>query len=266
MNQILVTEKLYITPELRRKKKMYKFQFLFSVVLVCSLFSYYIYADYDRNKSEEVSHEILAGIQAINDEQNQNQNEETEEPVDNTVVKICDGIIFVALEDDFDDNSYLLNNNNENGEQGSSETQNLAQTYTATNGETYDIDATLNIPSLGINYPVLSDWSEDLLKVSVNKYWGPEPNEIGNYCIIGHNYRSGKMFGMLPAIANGDLIELTDTKYGRTVVYEVYDRYQIDPTDTKCTSQLTGGKREITLITCKEYGTQRLVVKAREVK
>ena len=122
------------------------------------------------------------------------------------------------------------------------------------------------IPSLGINYPVLSEWSEDLLKVSVNKYWGPEPNEIGNYCIIGHNYRSGKMFGMLPAIANGDLIELTDTKYGRTVVYEVYDRYQIDPTDTKCTSQLTGGKREITLITCKEYGTQRLVVKAREVK
>lgn len=38
------------------------------------------------------------------------------------------------------------------------------------------------------------------------------------------------------------------------------------PTDTTCTSQLTGGKKEITLITCKEYGTQRLVVKAREVK
>ena len=100
----------------------------------------------------------------------------------------------------------------------------------------------------------------------MNKYWGPEPNEIGNYCIVGHNYRSGKMFGMLPAITNGDIIELTDTKYGRTVKYEVYDRYQIDPTDTRCTSQLTGGKREITLITCKEYGTQRLVVKAREVR
>ena len=43
MNQILVTEKLYITPELRRKKKMYKIQFFLSVFLVCLLFSYYIY-------------------------------------------------------------------------------------------------------------------------------------------------------------------------------------------------------------------------------
>ena len=74
------------------------------------------------------------------------------------------------------------------------------------------------------------------------------------------------MFGNLPAIANGDIIELTDTKYGRTVRYEVYDRYQVVPDDTACTSQLTGGKREITLITCKEYGTQRLVVKAKEIK
>ena len=34
MNQILVTEKLYITPELKRKKKMYKFDFLISIFLV----------------------------------------------------------------------------------------------------------------------------------------------------------------------------------------------------------------------------------------
>ena len=133
-------------------------------------------------------------------------------------------------------------------------------------GKKYEIVAVLYIPTLDIEYPVLSSTSKELLKVSLNKYWGPEPNEVGNYCIIGHNYRSGKMFGQLPEISNGDIIELTDTKYGRTINYEVYDRYQIDPTDTKCTSQLTGGKREITLITCKEYGTQRLVVKAREVK
>ena len=30
MNQILVTEKLYVTPELKRKKKMYKLYFLIS--------------------------------------------------------------------------------------------------------------------------------------------------------------------------------------------------------------------------------------------
>ena len=34
MNQILVTEKLYVTPELRKKKKMYKVQFIISIILV----------------------------------------------------------------------------------------------------------------------------------------------------------------------------------------------------------------------------------------
>ena len=34
MNQILITEKLYITPELKRKKKVYKFNFLLSIFLV----------------------------------------------------------------------------------------------------------------------------------------------------------------------------------------------------------------------------------------
>ena len=62
MNQILVTEKLYITPELKRKKKMYKIDLCISIFLVCILFSYYIYAEYNKNKSEAESQEILAGV------------------------------------------------------------------------------------------------------------------------------------------------------------------------------------------------------------
>ena len=62
MNQILITEKLYITPELRKKKKIYKFNFLLSIFLVLFLASLYIYAEYDRNKSEEVSQEILESM------------------------------------------------------------------------------------------------------------------------------------------------------------------------------------------------------------
>ena len=62
MNQILITKKLYITPELKRKKKIYKVEFFLSIFLVLILMSAYIYAEYDRNKSEEVSQEILANI------------------------------------------------------------------------------------------------------------------------------------------------------------------------------------------------------------
>ena len=95
-----------------------------------------------------------------------------------------------------------------------------------------------------------------------------KPNDIGNYCIVGHNYRNGKMFGRLSELENGDIVELEDMS-GRTIEYEVYNKYVVDPTDTSCTSQLANGRpltfRELTLITCTNYGTQRLVVKCREV-
>ena len=52
MNQILVVEKLYVTPELKKKKRLFKIEFFISVFLICILSSYYIYAEYDRTKSE----------------------------------------------------------------------------------------------------------------------------------------------------------------------------------------------------------------------
>ena len=59
----------------------------------------------------------------------------------------------------------------------------------------------------------------------------------------------------------GDIIELSDFS-GRTLTYKVYDKYTVDPTDVRCTSQLTSGKKEVTLITCTDDSTQRVVVKA----
>ena len=52
----------------------------------------------------------------------------------------------------------------------------------------YQIESIIKIPKIGINYPVISKTSEELLKISVNKFHGPNPNEVGNYCIVGHNY------------------------------------------------------------------------------
>ena len=232
MNQILVTEKIYVTPELKRKKKIYQFAFLISIICVCLLSSYYIYAEYDRTKSEEVSQEILAEI-------------------DNTTINQDDGILRVALEADTQEQNVEIQETESNK-------------YVTQSGATYTTEAVLNIPSLGINYPVLSDTSEELLKISLNKFWGPSPNTVGNYCIVGHNYKNKKMFGKLADIKNGDIVELTDNS-GKTIKYAVYNKYVVNPEDVACTSQLTNGNKEVTLITCTNYGKQRLVVKAREV-
>lgn len=269
MNQILVTQKLYVTPELKRKKKIYKFNFFLSVFLVCILFSYYIYAEYERNKDEAISQEILASIDV---EQSQQQVEE------NPVKLVGDLLVVVVDEEEANRQEIDITNLAREVEQQIAQNQGVMesnetiilgqqiepQVHKTANGETYSTDSILNIPSLGINYPVLSDTSEELLKISLNKFWGGKPNEIGNYVIVGHNYRNKKMFGKLAQIKKGEICELTDLM-GRTLKYEVYDTYIVNPEDVACTSQETGGRKEITLITCTNYGQQRFVVKAREV-
>ncbi len=240
LNQILVTEKLYVTPELKRKKKLYKIEFFISVLLICLLSSYYIYAEYDRNKTEEVSQEILS---------------QTMDDTTKTADK--DPIIIVLSEAEA----------NEQAEDEPIQSQS-SDKITTVDGITYSVDSFITIPKIGISYPVLSETSDELLEISVNRYW-PEPNklkpnEVGNYCIVGHNYRNGKMFGRLSELEDGDIVQLEDTT-GRTLQYQVYRKYVVEPTDTTCTSQLTNGRKELTLITCTNYGTQRLIVKCREM-
>ena len=53
-------------------------------------------------------------------------------------------------------------------------------------------------------------------------------------------------------------------------INKVYDKYIIDPNDNSCTSQLTNGQTEITLITChyekgNVHATKRFVVKAKAI-
>lgn len=253
MNQILVTQKLYITPEMKRKRKIYKIRFFLSVFLICILCSYYIYAENDRNKSEEVAHQILAQL----------ENTENNIVDDITTKNMINDVIIVALDENDSDNMQEPLRE-EDIEEQQNET-NGETTYTANNGVPYTVDSRLTIPSLGIDYPVLSETSEELLKISLNKYWGHEPNQIGNYCIVGHNYANGKLFGKLSQMEIGDTAILKSMATGKSVTYEAYNKYIVDPTDVSCTSQLTNGKREITLITCKEYGTKRLIIKCREV-
>ena len=46
-------------------------------------------------------------------------------------------------------------------------------------------------------------------------------------------------------------------------MYKVYDKYIVDETDMRCTEQETNGKIELTLITCDNDNTKRLIVKCR---
>lgn len=279
MNQILVTDKVIVTKEMRKKKNFYKRNIILSVFLMCILCSYYVYAEYDRNKYEQKSKDILnnlnipkATVEATeNVEDNTTMDAETFRASSSIIVE--DNILKVILggssetAEEIKLGNILKNVKRVVEEQQHSEegiTQEpIVTEYEAEDGTKYSGEATINIPRLGIEYPVLSTWSEELLKISVNKFWGPAPNEIGNYVIVGHNYKNGRMFGKLKSINIGDIIELTDLT-GKTIKYVVSEKYIIDPDDRSCTSQLTNGRRQITLITCSNSGTKRLVVQGYE--
>ena len=235
MNQILVSEKLYVTPDMKRKKKFFKFEFFLSVFLVCVLSSYYIYAEYDRNKSEQVSQEILANISF----------EEQEEKLESIVV--------------------ILNSAFEEEQEVSiiEEPQEIpsVQVATANDGTDYYTIARINIPKISVNYPILSETTTELLKIAPCKFWGADPNQVGNFCIVGHNYRNSLFFSKVPTLENGDIIEITDLS-GKTMQYTIYDKYTVDPDDTSCTTQMTNGRTEITVITCTNDSKQRWIIKA----
>ncbi len=248
MNQILVTKKLYITPELKRKKKVYKVNFILSVFFLIVLISVYIYAAYDRDKAEAVSQDILANAEL--------------EQEDNTVAD--SDILIAVLNDTTDDGTetpVVVSNTNE-----STKTKQQSQS-----GYTYVTDGKITIPKINVEYPILDGESdseaetEELLKMSPVKFHGPDINTVGNYCIVGHNYRNKRFFSKVPTLVNGDIIQITNFADNTTVEYAVYDKYTVDPTDVSCTSQNTDGRKEITLITCTDDSKQRVIVKAREV-
>lgn len=244
MNQILIDKKLYVTPDMKRKKKAFKFEFFLSVFLLCVLSSYAIYAEYDRNKSEQVSQEILDGIEF------QDGTETVEEEVTVVVLNA------IPEEQDIAQTQFI-------------ETQKPVdvpqeQKSIASDGIEYFTIGIINIPSINVNYPILSTYSDALLKISPCKFHGPNPNTVGNLCIAGHNYRNSKFFSKVPTLENGDIIEITDLG-GNTVVYSVYDKFIVNPDELECTSQLTGGKKEVTLITCTNDNKQRYIIKAREL-
>ena len=238
MNQILVNEKVIVTPKLKRKKSFYKIEFILSILVVMGLIVYWGCSEFDK------WHNAQQGKSIMNDFSDLDTTIADEETL---VVVLNDKAEEIPAEENSDPQILPQFNT----------------VYRTASGTEYKVDSILNIPSLDIKYPVLNYSTNELLKISINKFWGGEPNEVGNYCIVGHNY-DGKdiFFGKLHKLQNGDIVELQD-KTGRTVQYKVYNSFIVEPTDVACTSQLTNGKTEMTLITCSEGGKTRLIVKCR---
>ena len=122
----------------------------------------------------------------------------------------------------------------------------------------------IKIEKINLNYSILSTCSEELLKLSPCRLCGPEPNEIGNLCIAGHNYDNGMFFSNISKLSIGDKIKIYDLN-NSFLEYKVYDKFEVEINDTSVLSQDTNGKKELTLITCNNKKKNRFILKAKQM-
>ncbi len=128
----------------------------------------------------------------------------------------------------------------------------------------YSVCAKLNIPVIELDTSVLENYSTEALNISVTKFWGVNPNENGNFCIVGHNFKNKNMFSKLKKLNLGDRLFITDKNIGK-VEYEIFKIDTVFPEDVNCLTSITKNEKEVTLITCTNDSKKRIIIKAKEV-
>lgn len=135
-------------------------------------------------------------------------------------------------------------------------------------GTDYKVIGIIEIPATGIEYPIVPDYQGSInsLNVAIVMLYPSNKslNEVGNAVLAGHNYRNGTFFSNNKKLEIGDKIYITD-KYGERVEYEVVKKYVTSTSDSSFMKRDTNGKRGISLTTCTDDTTERLIIWADEV-
>ena len=129
--------------------------------------------------------------------------------------------------------------------------------------EDYEVLGRIEIPKTKVDYPILENVTKRSLEIAVGKAYGPGLNEPGNTTIFGHNYRNGLFFSNNKKLSNGDKIYITDAT-GNKVTYIIYNIYQTLPSDASYMQRETNGRREISLQTCTDDSSARIIIWAAE--
>lgn len=114
----------------------------------------------------------------------------------------------------------------------------------------------ISIPRLGIELPVMSDWSYPNLRIAPCRYSGTVAD--GNMILAAHNY--GSHFGRIDRLVSGDEIIFTDGE-GVARKYSVIASELIGGYNA---AEMVAGDDEwdLTLFTCTYSGASRVTVRA----
>ena len=121
----------------------------------------------------------------------------------------------------------------------------------------FDYALVITIPSINLELPVLADWDYTKLKKAPCIYYGSIMEN--NLVILGHNYRSH--FGSLSKLEANEKIIITDLNSNK-YIYEVANKTVIDPHDSK---EVIETDYDLTIFSCYNSGTQRIVINANRI-
>lgn len=111
----------------------------------------------------------------------------------------------------------------------------------------------LSIPALGLDLPIMAEWSYSNLKNAPCRYDGSV--YLDNMIIAGHNYKSH--FSALKNLSIGERILFTDND-GNKFEYAVKMIETLQPTDIEA---MCSGEWDLTLFTCTYGGKSRVTVR-----
>lgn len=221
------------------------------VVVIVAIVGLLIFWGVDVYNKYYISKEASDAASQFDEEVNNNQNTTTNE-VNDTNNIIDDGNLI-------DQN--LINSLNTNTNTNTSNGNNTSNVPTY---KGFVMKGTIKIPKTGLTCPVLENAGKRAIEVAVGILYPPgvELNKPGNTVISGHNYRNGLFFSNNKKLENGDKIYITDTA-GQTVAYTIYNKYETTPEDAAYMSRDIGNNTEISLTTCTDDNSKRLIIWAK---
>ena len=166
-------------------------------------------------------------------------------------------ILFLIVEIFFVVRKFLSAKNGKTNENNNAETNIMTSAI-----EGYKVHGKIKIDKIGVEQYILDSAEDKALQNGVCKLYGGTLNSLGNFCIAGHNFDN--VFSKLSELEIGDTFIVID-RNNKETKYEVKDSYSVEPDNLEVLIQ-NASKVEITLITCENGSTKRLVIKAEEVK
>ena len=155
--------------------------------------------------------------------------------------------------------SFMEGSNEDTGKHNKKKnTEKISSKETQTQGK---IIAILEIPSLGLKYPVFEGTDTEQLREGIGHMAGTaRVFGKGNCVLAGHNGSSrGIYFTNLCSISTGAEVKLTNSKK-KTHTYKVAETKTVYPYDDSYVAGQTEDET-LTLFTCAENGSKRFVVK-----